>query len=952
MPGHDDFTRGLSVPRLADPSFRSAIQSVERADAGVKLPWGKIGTALGIVSTAASWILNKREQRDRREKLLREAKLFDPEADASVSEPQFVFGLARTPGVVGGAVDSGEFSRLYADNSRLRIRNITTVTLLSAGVLDSGRGLGGIRGLWVDGVRAPIVGNAVTRKWDTTGFRGQIPSLGVWSWALAQGEGEWFAEMQDVQRRMTALIPGWRPTADSDFANIPPNIDPVVRSLFLDLVSQWNEYVQSRRTQWVDNREIKTSAGGAAHAAREPVLTVYASVANPADLRDDIGVLQYATGTTPSATAGDAGVRANMPGWADTDRFEGTAWALNVHRFWRQGDEVAPRPNVPEVEYLLKGGGDFGGNAASAGKAILQLGPDPRTDAELEGLDAHVTRCGELLPVREMALADVGATDIPAGQLRWDEYRKVLWPNEDYPSSQVQQTVIDEVNAREAGAANAQPRYSINRVVTASEIESGEALALAGEAAGGYFVELAGRKVGFKLAQPKTAVVVLTKDDMLDEPEWSMGTPGPNAFETVLPADHERDWKSSTLPRTQNDAQVARDGLVLQTRQAWGQIDNLAAMRQDALLLDRDSVDKREGSLTIKVESATDPRGLLEPLDVIRIDAEAGDVEAAEVQMVQPLDGRMRLVVREIDADTYQDKYFATPLDRDPGPTNPGGPDMGINWGAAFRQTDTGRVLDLNLFLGLDVEQLEVKVEWRERVASSPPVPAEVEHYLATIDAAKRGAWFVHTVVDQAATSPLTVVADDATAEVFEGDRNRECYVTVSTLRGGVVGQTVESLIVPGVTTGGSPVTWQGQRETEINLPTVGFSGWLVQLYDVKALTGTLVYSWTGGGATGTDYQEFSTTTTDNVHVQNDANTLNKTWIIIQNTFDLEENQNTMTLAARTGAGTSSDPYVYSAGVAVDLLKFVRPDDLSVEVSDTPTGRGAFPGQWAYILEE
>lgn len=934
VPGHRDVARVA----VSDPSFREPIDAVGGIKAAAaSLPFSAIGTAIAVASSVASWFLGKRDERDRLEKVLAEARLFDDGSDVSVSEPQYVVGIARTPGVAGTPIDSGRFSRLYADDSRLIIRNVHVPTLLSAGELAN------VEGMWVDGLEAPVVGTAQSRLFQTTGFLGLPPPNAPITWQLGVGQGGLYRKAQDIQSRMTALLPNWRPVKDTDPAVIPADADPVVVALFSDLVAEWNRFVNARRATWADLRSVKLVSGQNEGPANEPVVAAYLSFGTAADGRADSIVQTYAMSTTPSRSDVDepGRTRATVAGWQATDLFSGLSWALVRHRFWldRSAGQVLPRPSVPPVEWLLRGGGDFDGNAAKFAKFVLKLTGE-RSDADLDGLAPAVAYCEESLQVREMSLSDVGASDIPEGQLRWDTYREVLWPD-GVPSDAVQGRVLAEVNLREAGAVNARRRYEINRVVRASEIESGEALARTGEVMGGYFVELAGRKVGFRPARPKSAVVNIVTDDMLEAPEWKMGVPGPNAFETVIAADHERDWRPSTLPRSQSAGLVARDGLNVQRRSAWGLVDNLSAMRQDAMLIDRDSVDKREAMLVVKVESASDPKGLLQPLDVVSIENAYGNVSRAEVQMVQPGFGQLALVVRELDADTYSDKYFPTPLDRAPGPVDPGGPGWSFSWGADFRQSATGRVCDVRLFLGEDVDQVEIEATWRERVASDPAVADVVQHYRFAVGADERGVWLVHTIVEQAATDPLTVVGADADVNLFEGDTNRELFLRITSRNAGVAGAAVEGLLVPGVTTGESPVTWQGVKATEVVVLNK-FAGWLVQVYDVKALFGTLVMSWAGGGANGTDWATISTTTTDTVHVQDDPVRAGVKWLVIQNTFDLSATQNTLTLAARTGAGTNDDPYVYSAGVEIDLAKYVKPAGLVSIVSSEPTA--ATPG--------
>ena len=928
-----------------------------RASGGYSLPLGALGTGLSIAPTVINWFRSRRERRDQLQAALRDANLFNPDVDVSVVDPQFVVGRARTKGIVGPAIDSGKFSLEYAtgNDGALLVRFVHTLTLLSGGPLAD------MERLYVNGVEAPIVGSARGRSWSTTGATRNvlITALPRFFRQAFQGSGPLLARYQDIRARMDALIPGWAPTTTGGAVNIPGGTNTVVEALFNDLLNELTGIIEMARLRWRDDRQVKKTTGGDEEPAGEGVITCVFSFGTDADASPSSIVQSYAGGNFRSRTDGDNGSRPRIEGWRATDTFDGIAFALNRHRFWKiPGDttEIAPWASVPTLEYVLKGGGDYDGNPAKLARAIFLMSPEPREASDLEGLDAAIARCAELLPVREMAFSDVGGS-VPEGQLSWEDYRLLLWDEDALPSQSVQEKVIAEVNKREAGADNAQPRFSMNTVITGSQIESGEALAIAEECMGGRFVELAGKRIAFRPAQPRSAVATIGVDERVEPPTWKMGKgqgQAPNAIEAVLPADHERNFRPSEVPTSRLDAQVERDGLSVVVRQARGQVDNLAALRQNAIILDRDSVDKREGEVVAKVESAADPIGLLKPMDIVDINAPYGNTQA-EVQLVQPLAGRVRLVVREIDSDTYEDKYFATPLVRDAGTPTSGAADLWLNMASTFRQTTDGRVCDLTFFTGSDVDTIEVLATWRAQEQPDPPatpIAPVVNNYLLGVSATQRGGSpIAHTIAEQA--GPATALGMDPEDEVFEGSANRELVLEMTPRSGTVEGTPVRGILIPSTGTA-APVRFRGVNESELfsDVGRTRFIGWQVTIYSVEFDGDDLVYTWSGGASPATDYNSFSADVADNIHLIEETPPAKGFRVVVRNTYRLQPGQATMTLAARSGAGTVSSPFTYSSGVPIDINKYVRPQDLSHEVPSQPTTPGGFVGQLAYTVEE
>ena len=677
------------------------------------LPWGKIGGGLSVAATVANSLQARRERRDQLQAALRDANLHNPNTDVSVVDPRFVVGVARTAGVVGPAIDSGKFSLEYVagNDGALNVRFLHTLTLLSGGEIAN------LERMYVNGTEAPIEGSAATRMWSTTGLTFNPALVNRYFWVrdqVLQGSGPLYTRFHDIRRRMRLLIPGWEPTTPGGKIVIPEDVDPVIERLFNDLLAEMVSVLESARLRWRDDRLVRKPGNSNEQAAGEGAVTSIFSFGTKDDALPTSVIQQYAGGTFRSRTSGDGGTRPRIPGWLPSDTLEGLAFAINRHRFWKlEGDtvEIAPWEALPNVEYVLKGGGDFDGNPAKfARKYYRELSPEPRALADLEDLNPAIKRCKDTIPVRAMAFSDIGGS-VPAGQLSWETYRKLLWTDEAYPSQAVQEKVIAEVNEREHGASQNQPRFSMNTVITGSQIESGEALDIAAECMCGHFVELAGKRIAFRPASPRSSAVTIGPDRRVKAPTWRMGKGmgrAANALEAVLPADHERNFRPSEVPRSSLENQVDRDGLSASVRQARGQIDNLAALRQNAIVLDRDSVDKREGEIIAKVESAADPIGLLKPMDIVTIAASYGDT-LAEVQLVQPLAGQVRLVVREIDSDTYADKYFATPLTRDAGVSTTGStgdPEVSFTF-AGVKETPIGSGLT---FAGWLVQVLNIDI--------------------------------------------------------------------------------------------------------------------------------------------------------------------------------------------------------------------------------------------------
>ncbi len=878
------------------------------------------------MSSIYSWLTNRRLRRDEFQKALRESDIADFSGDVSASDAQWVVGRARTAGVVGPSIDSGVYSQRYApgDGARLKVRTIHTVTLVSQGELTD------IERVWVNDVEAPIEGTAASRKWASSGWTLRDFA----TYGDVAGKGPLLARYNALKARMTALIPTWEPTSGTDTVVIPDDADTVVVALFDDLLAELNALLDSARMEWMDNRKTRKVAGGPKISAAEPVISVWASLGADSDAQAASPIQTYAR---------------TLSRWKNTDTFDEIAWALVRHRFWkRPGDttEIAPWSRVPRVHYLARGGGLFDGTSAKFAQAVLLMG-DREVD-DLERLDDAVAWCAQKVTIDPVARGDAEGSKSVTGPEVLKHYY-----GDDLPATDVQDKVLAEWNAREAGADNARPRHSINRVFTSSEINSGEALEIAAECMGGRFVELTGKKVVFRPASPHSTIVApsgaapktlaVGPSDRWEAPQWRLAKgdgQSPNALDARIRQDRERQYRPSTVPRSQLDDQVARDGLALRTRTADGKDDMLDVLRQNALLLERDDPDLREALVAVVVDSPTDPRGLLQPMDRVVIDA-----ITCEVQSVQPMVGRTVYAVRELPSDAYADRFFIRPSSRDPGPGGGGVLDLSVVALARWRESPAGRLCDIEIWPGSDTQTVRVRASWDTKPT------AEVQEYYVAVTG---GIAQLETVQTGAPPAALPAKALGASPHVFVGD-DRILTVELTGFGAEVSadgGGEVTELVLRSTPLGGTGVTWEGVSVNRY-LENLKFAGWIVTVNFITVAEGDLAYSL-DGGTTWTvptvNPASYSSPAQENIFAQLASASADEHRIklVIKNTFKLATGA-TMTLAARTG---ETGAYTYSSGELVDLAKYVPPADEMTEVAGTPTGSGEYVGQLVYTVEE
>ena len=903
-------------------------------------PW-QLLTGAAQLARALRDSHNEAEERAerRRQQWIDFARHVEDRDDVTTVPRQYVVGTALTSGIVIAA-NASTVEKVQV----FRHRRVETLTLLSGGPLAR------LDAAWIDDKPAPIVADT-----------GQTPPVRVWGttgWTLAKrviqyryydllGAGPLRARFEVLRARMDALVPNWRPTTEGAPLVIPSRLNTVTRDLFDDLLAEYDALLTSAAFgDWQDKRKRRVNDMDV--PLNEPAAWIRLSLGTPEDEAATSAVQTYAT--------------THIPGWKATDVGRGMGWAITSYRYWREGGRIKPWTTVPPARYLATGADDYDGNAAKLARAVyLQADREP---SDLEGLDDAIRRCGELITIPAMTYSTTPDSTAP---LDWATYRAYLWPDGDYPPTAEEQRVLAEVNARIAGSANAKMRYGLNGVFTSDQINSGEAISIAAERMGGHFVELPGKRIAFRPASPRATVFTSTPATRVQGATLRTvgGTDATNALVARIDQDSDRQYRSSTTPRSELATLVERDGLAVKTRRARGIGTQIEAMRQNAFILDVESPDKRVVEWAEIVTNPTDARGLCQPDDLVAFETPHGN-STVRIDTVQPQHGKVVYTGREIDSDWADDKYFATPIDRDPGPGGTAGLDLSGNMVVRFRQTASGRVCDVELFLGLDVDEVEVEATWREREASTPPVADDVQHY--RFAGPPTGAWFVHTVKDSA--GPVsTIVPDDVDDNVFEGTRNRELELRVVPRGDGLDGPELGGIIVPGDV--GAAVRILGVREDRIGSGP-SFAGWLVQVLGIEVLDGSLVFSWDGGStwAAPRHYAGANPSIPDAETIctrDTQVGPTGRKTLVIPNSFDLGSGEVTLTLGACTGACPSPPaaapaPYVFAApsdttfqvesGTIVDINKYVRPEDLTVQFADTPTVAGTYVGQLGYVIEE
>ena len=924
------------------------------------VPWNAVAEGARIVVGLKGWFDRLREQRDARQALLRRAELGRRDAELSVAPVPWIAGSVRTGGVVLPTIvaDVAEVNHNVRDRRATRVRNAYQIAFLSRGEI------AGIGDAWANDVAMPLIHGVVAdeRYWGSVGWTAK-PRVALENFYLLTGGGPLKTRFDNIMARMGALVPAFKTaydeaqtTAQEEFEfELPSDVDPFVLELFVDLRGRLRRLLESAKFgKWADDRRRIRPGQTVVAPLNDPAVELHLAFGTEAD-SGDFGVLP------PNGALQFA--RDHVPGWLDSDRGRGLAWMVAQVRFWpvetSRGEVtnvIAPWASVPSIEVVVKGAGDLSGNAGMAGRWLhSRLGYDAADMQEVESTIALAGRPAERVP---MAVDDAPRTD---GQITGPVRLAQVYPD-GLPSPSVQALVLNELNARETGPENATLQYEVNHGFTDDEINFGAAKELIERAMQGRFVYV-GRKVRFMPGQPREPKATFLPPELLAGPEGRtppeyrmarVSTRAVNAVDGIVQQDRNRSWKPSGVPRVQSDTLVERDGLLLQAGyRAPGQNARSAAMRYAANRIDHDDYGKRESSFRVKTETPGDVRGKVYPMEVARHRTALGDIDF-EIESWTPEPVSTGYVGVQTDPDVYAVKYFPTTIDADGGTISGGGLDLSLGVQMDWRQTTTGLAFDVGMQPGADVTSIEVRATWRKRDPDdAEEFEPEVRSYVLTSAGASAsfepGTFFIETVRDQAVADPLESDPDVA-PWYFAGDfAKRALDVEVVGLNGEARGAPVQATRFPPVG-GGVPVTFAPDAEP-LTEADGSFGGWRVTLRDIKIGAGSLVLSWTGGGANGMAWAVPSEDSGDRYYVQTVGD---KTNLVIPNTFELRNDatagrRTVLTLGASLGSGPEDPPFV--AGQSINLSKYLEPDDIIQVVDDVPLERGRYDGKMIGTLE-
>ena len=874
--------------------------------------------ALGL----KSYLDGKRDDRDRLQALLRDAELGDRNANLSVQDLPWVVGRVRTSGIASPWIaEDVENEVLVPARSQVRRRYGHRVVFLSRGPIVADDA--GLRA-WADDLPVPLV-RAAGPVWGSRGWTTLAEAKqGDWVDLVGIGTpGTLKRRFDTLKTRMGALLPGAIPASGAGEIEYPSDADPVAVRLFDDLLGEVRRLVDSARFAFWQDRRLRLTP---------------ASLTRQVPLNEPAVQLRF-------ADAARAWAFANVPGWTSTDRGQDIGWMLATFRFWTHdfgenegGVQVVPWGRAPTIEAAVQGAGDLDGNAW---KLLRWLAVEHRgfKSEDLEGVDEAI------------ALGDQPTFRPPYSGDTLTARLEEVYGRGNLPSADVQRRVGNELNLRETGAENGARRFELNVEITADDINSGAAWEMAERAGQGKVVYVNG-KLRFRPGEPRASVVTFGRGDLLgtglELASSRTSSEAYNSIDSAIRQDRKRGWKASGVPRVQSDQLVERDGLRLRVGAAApGQTSRSAAQRHAAHLLARDDYRRTRGSIRAKYAEPGDARGSLAPLDVASLGVADGMQIEVLASTITPFDATYAF--RETDASVYAVQFRPPEIDDDPGGPGGGGPDLSLGRIAAlFRGASAGRVCDLLMRPGADVTRIHVLATWRPTDPASTATAVVNEYFLA-VPADQRGAempW-ITSVLMVPVTDPVTPATGREAPYVFAA-ADRELALEVTPWGAVVEGAAHVFLLNPSIV--GSPVTVRGIEEQHTPTSDGAFVGWRVTARGVEIPAGsTLVFSWTAGGADGKQddaWDEFGTSLDDNMHrIDISDGSIN---VVVRNTFKLEADQSTLSMAARYGVAGS---YVYSESISIDLNRYAQPSDSMREVDDAPTTRGGFTGEVVYIEE-
>ena len=646
-----------------------------------------------------------------------------PEAAA-----QRVIGNARTGGLVLFEDDRGWRSGGDSATDTQRTRYLYMGRLLSEG------GISAIDAAWLDGVRVPLANVA-----GSVGGRQQ------------QSTRDAFAARRTALRvRQNALIPG---SIDADgfiVQSVLDAADPVAQLLWDDLeleilsIDSSNVFGAQgfvtpdgymRESGWVQDWD----AAGTARSASAFRLT-----------------WSSGSGADVDPTQSEALMRASakVSQWRDTHLVKDIGWALCEFRMWERAlddsdqTELVPfRANtVPDVELLVRGDSSIasaiaahGANPCKGAKQYLMEDCDV-PEANLVDFDAKAPICDQLVTIPAVSRTDAAEPTaqkpITGPQVLEAYYGSSL------PSTAVQDRILAEWNAREAGPTNARPRYAANGIIDSS-MERDDVLASFGACMGGHIVNVGPNWYARPGETRSSAMVIVTEsptsnqglvigDAVRWQPDIGAGQ-APNRLTASIAQDRERGWESNSVPAAEDSTLVGRDGTYSQDIGGLDFVNDLLdARRLLHLYLRRDSYGLKRASWAMSVPRADHPAASLVPDDVVTLQADGEDLRMRLVSVRYGL-GVVFVSAVESPADVFEPTFHLPTTSRDYTVQPPGASDLGLkaDFEPVWRDGPGGHYLDLVLSLGPDVGSLRVDYSI---IDARPPndlvrLPATMFHY-------------------------------------------------------------------------------------------------------------------------------------------------------------------------------------------------------------------------------
>ena len=627
-------------------------------------------------------------------------KRLQPVRRLASGSSQVVVGNARTGGTAFYEADrefangGGDRQAGDAPGDNRKTRYLYVARLLSEGPI------AGVQGAFVDGMLVPTTVPAGATA---------PPSKTLRSWRAGHA-----AQLTALTARQNALIPNSVTTDENGAQDVDEDVlraaDPVVIQLWEGLQAEVQSLARasSWKLHFID-QDTRTIVNGWQHYWRRGGNT------SAPTFRLAWGDGERTDARVTSRAVARALSRA--PGWRLTDIVEGVAWAFCEFRMWDREDQLFPynAGSVPDVEFLVRGNPAFasanpahGANPAKVADWYLKTYCGA-SDAHVADITAAAAHCDTLVTIPAVSRTDPAA---PTAQ------RPITGPQvlasfygEDLPANAVQDRVLAEWNAREAGAANARPRYAANGIID-GDMERDDVLDSLGVCMGGHVVDVGGQW-HVRPGTNEAPVMIVQDEEILGDavqwvPDSGVGQ-APNSLEVSIAQDRERGWTDSRLPPVDDTTHVGRDGLYRRSLRLPFVNDALDAQRLAHLYLRRDAYGLRRARWTLRGD--TSPANALIPTQFVQL-----QVEELNLRMRVIATARSRGVVAvdaiECPDDVYTTQFLLPSQARDftVQPPDPSAFDLSARFDWAWQFVDGNVRLDLIPFWGADVGSVKVRV--------------------------------------------------------------------------------------------------------------------------------------------------------------------------------------------------------------------------------------------------